>query len=62
MENNWYSPYVEPQPQPPVKKKRKDMKITIKNSTFVGCQAGDQGLYVYETDNTVPTVENNTVI
>lgn len=29
MENNWYSPYVEPQPQPPVKKKRKGMKITM---------------------------------
>ena len=39
-----------------------DMKITIKNSLFVKCQPGDQGLYVYETDNTVPTVENNTVI
>ena len=37
-----------------------DMKITIKNSTFINCQPGDQGLYVYETDNTVPTVENNT--
>lgn len=39
-----------------------DMDITIKNSTFIGCKAGDQGLYVYETDNTVPTVENNTVV
>ena len=38
-----------------------DMKITIKNSTFINCQPGDQGLYVYETDNTVPTVENNIV-
>lgn len=38
-----------------------DMKITIKNSTFIGCQPGDQGLYIYETDNTVPVVENNTV-
>ena len=38
-----------------------DMKITIKNSTFINCKAGDQGLYVYETDNTVPTVANNTV-
>ena len=39
----------------------KDMKITIKNSTFIQCPPGDQGLYVYETDNTVPTVENNVV-
>ncbi len=39
-----------------------DMNITIKNSTFIDCQAGDQGLYVYETDNTVPTVENNSVL
>lgn len=38
-----------------------EMQITIKNSTFIQCQPGDQGLYVYETDNTVPTVENNTV-
>ena len=38
-----------------------DMKITIKNSTFINCQPGDQGLYIYETDNTVPTVENNKV-
>ena len=38
-----------------------DMKITIKNSTFINCKAGDQGLYVYETDNTMPTVENNIV-
>lgn len=29
MENNWYSPYTEPQPQPPVKKKRRGMKITM---------------------------------
>ena len=39
-----------------------DMNITIKNSTFINCQPGDQGLYVYETDNTVPNVSNNTVI
>ncbi|MBQ8288708.1 MAG: hypothetical protein IJX76_08075 [Clostridia bacterium] len=38
-----------------------DMKITIKNSTFIGCKAGDQGLYIYETDNTVPVLENNAV-
>ena len=29
MEQNWYSPYTEPQPQPPVKKKRRGMKITM---------------------------------
>ena len=39
-----------------------DMNITIKNSTFINCKPGDQNLYVYETDNTVPTVENNTVL
>ena len=38
-----------------------DMNIIIKNSTFINCQAGDQGLYVYETDNTLPTVSNNIV-
>ncbi len=38
-----------------------DMKITIKNSTFIGCQAGDQGKYIYETDNTEPTLANNEV-
>ena len=38
-----------------------DMKITIKNSTFINCKAGDQGEYIYETDNTVPTLENNNV-
>ena len=39
-----------------------DMDITIKNSTFINCQPGDQSLYVYETDNTVPTVDNNKVL
>ena len=38
------------------------MTVIIKNSTFINCQPGDQGLYIYETDNTVPTVENNTVL
>ena len=27
--------------------------VTIKNSTFNGCQAGEQGLYIYETDTDV---------
>ena len=39
-----------------------DMNIIIKNSTFINCKAGDQGLYIYETDDTVPTLENNTVL
>ena len=38
------------------------MIVIIKNSTFINCQAGDQGNYIYETDNTVPTLENNTVL
>ena len=43
-----------------------DTKVVIKNSTFNNCQAGDQGLYIYETDTDVTTFdfteENNTVI
>lgn len=39
----------------------KDMQITIKNSTFIGCKPGEQSKYVYETKNTVPVTENNTV-
>ena len=31
--------------------------ITIKNSTFNNCQAGDQGLYIYETDTDVATFD-----
>lgn len=38
-----------------------DMDITIKNSSFILCQPGDQGLYIYETDNTVPTLGTNFV-
>ena len=38
-----------------------DMKITIKNCNFINCQPGDQGLYIYESDNTLPTLENNKV-
>lgn len=37
------------------------MAVTISNSTFVNVQPGDQGLYIYETDNHVPTVSNCTV-
>ena len=29
--------------------------VTIKNSSFIGCQAGEQGLYIYETDTDVST-------
>ncbi|MBQ2873988.1 MAG: right-handed parallel beta-helix repeat-containing protein, partial [Bacteroidales bacterium] len=40
--------------------------VTIKNSTFNKCQAGDQGNYIYETDTDVNTfdftLEGNTVI
>lgn len=39
--------------------------ITIKNSLFIGCQPGDQSLYIYETDTDVTTftfvLENNEV-
>ena len=43
-----------------------ETSVTIKNSTFDGCQAGDQKLYMYETDTDVTTftfvTENNTVV
>ena len=32
-----------------------DTTITIKNSDFINCQAGDQGLFIYETDTNVAT-------
>ena len=32
-----------------------DTAVTVKNSTFIGVQAGDQGLYIYETDTDVTT-------
>ncbi len=39
--------------------------VTIKNSLFIGCQPGDQNLYMYETDTDVTTFnfvnENNEV-
>ena len=43
-----------------------DTSVTIKNSEFIGCQAGDQGLYIYETDTDVNSFAfdakmNNTV-
>lgn len=41
-------------------------KVTIKNSTFVNCQAGDQSEYIYESDTDVTTFkfvnENNKII
>lgn len=37
--------------------------VSITDSTFINCQAGDQGLYIYETDTDVSTIkftnENN---
>ena len=42
-----------------------DTTIIIKNSTFAEVQAGDQGLYIYETDTDVSTFnfieDNNTI-
>jgi hypothetical protein len=32
-----------------------DTTVAIKDSKFVGCQAGDQDLYIYETDTAVTT-------
>ncbi len=43
-----------------------DTSISITGCTFINCQAGDQGLYIYETDTAVTefdfTNENNTVL
>ena len=43
-----------------------DTAITIQNSLFYNCQAGDQGLYIYETDTDVTTfnftLSNNDVV
>ena len=42
-----------------------ETKVEIKNSTFTNCQAGDQGLYIYESDTDVATfnfVEQNNVV
>ncbi len=43
-----------------------DTEITIKNSTFTNCQAGDQNLYIYETDTDISAFtfvnENNIVV
>lgn len=35
--------------------------IIIKNCTFTEVQPGDQKAYIYETDNTIPTLEKNVV-
>lgn len=41
-------------------------KVTIKNSTFANCQAGDQGMYIYESDTDVSKIkfvnENNKIV
>ncbi len=44
-----------------------DTTVTIKNSDFINCQAGDQGKFIYESDTDVTTFnfdcsENNEVI
>ena len=39
-----------------------NMDVTVKNSTFNNVQPGDNGLYIYETDNVVPTIKNSKVI
>ena len=43
-----------------------ETSVTIQNSTFDRCQAGDQGLFIYETDTDVTTFpfvcDNNVVI
>lgn len=43
-----------------------DTEIHILDSKFIDCQAGDQGLYIYETDTDVESFEftskNNTII
>ena len=39
-----------------------DLAVTIENSIFTDVQPGDQGLYIYETDNVVPTIKNSKVI
>lgn len=39
--------------------------VSITDSTFINCQAGDQGLYIYESDTDVTTfnfAENNNVV
>ena len=33
-----------------------DTTVSITDSTFINCQAGDQGLYIYETDTDVSTI------
>lgn len=41
-------------------------EVTIKNSSFIGCQAGEQGKYIYETDTDISTFDfnlsNNSVV
>lgn len=36
--------------------------VTVKNSTFTDVQPGDQKLYIYETDDVVPSIYNSKVI
>ncbi|MBE6287726.1 MAG: hypothetical protein E7099_06020 [Mediterranea massiliensis] len=39
-----------------------ELTVVIKNSTFTDVQPGEQGLYIYETDNVVPSIYNSKVI
>ena len=34
-----------------------ETKVSITNSAFIGCQAGEQGLYIYETDTDVKSFD-----
>jgi len=42
-----------------------DTTVSITGSTFINCQAGDQGIFMYETDTDVDTInftENNNIV
>lgn len=43
-------------------REERSFNIVIKNSYFIDCQAGDQNEYIYETDNYVPVLKNNTIV
>ena len=40
----------------------KNSGIEISNSSFIDCQPGDQGNYIYETDTETPVISNTSVI
>ena len=60
----WFGPLSE-KPGVAIGTMNAETSITIQNSKFSGCQAGDQNLYIYETDTDVTTFaftqENNEV-